>query len=407
MKCDTGHHSEGAASCTCGVDTIATLQCVPDTCEASSVPTNGQIGDCTSTLAHDASCTPTCNTGYTMKGTRSCHLGRLDDDVICIKSIGGAGGIESRILALEEKYDKIDKVCLSDTRRSLSAISPCGHGSNDGNDADMTDVEFAVTHTIDLQGISATQFNTDPLIVESFRETVSTLLDVPLTDIFNIQAISANRRRRSLSIQKSFHFRNLETTSCSVTYSIKVESQKQMEELTSELTTTFSDSTVFTKELQKTMTTNNVISVSPSSISADTTKLPEAAGSKGKNTTSAGGVIAAVVGCVLSFVVVAGIAFYMYQKKQLHSKLNNEPPSIGLSSIELFKIQGSTNSMNPMNQTGNANPVVSTPPPPPPPPIEIHTELPLNWQQVEGVDGPQSNYYWNTVTNVTQYDRPK
>ena len=39
-----------------------------------------------------------------------------------------------------------------------------------------------------------------------------------------------------------------------MTYSIKVESQKQMEELTSELTTTFSDSTVFTKELQKTMT---------------------------------------------------------------------------------------------------------------------------------------------------------
>merc|ERR1719272_2892044 len=64
MKCDTGHHSEGAASCTCGVDTIATLQCVPDTCEASSVPTNGQIGDCTSTLAHDSTRTPTCDEGF-------------------------------------------------------------------------------------------------------------------------------------------------------------------------------------------------------------------------------------------------------------------------------------------------------------------------------------------------------
>ena len=44
------------------------------------------------------------------------------------------------------------------------------------------------------------------------------------------------------------------------------------------MVTTFSDSTAFTSEMQKTMTSNKVKSVSPSNIKADTTAAPEKAG---------------------------------------------------------------------------------------------------------------------------------
>ena len=128
MKCDTGHHSEGSASCTCGVDTVGTLQCAPDTCDASSVPINGQIGDCTSTLAHATTCAVTCDAGFHLTGTRSCHLGHLDDDVACI------GSAESRIVALETalatlqaEFAGIDAVCLTGGNgRMLASNAPCG-----------------------------------------------------------------------------------------------------------------------------------------------------------------------------------------------------------------------------------------------------------------------------------------
>ena len=41
-------------------------------CDASSAPTNGGAGTCTSSLAAGSSCQPTCNTGYTVSGTATC-----------------------------------------------------------------------------------------------------------------------------------------------------------------------------------------------------------------------------------------------------------------------------------------------------------------------------------------------
>jgi len=38
--------------------------------------------------------------------------------------------------------------------------------------------------------------------------------------------------------------------------------------------------------------------------------------------------------------------------------------------------------------------------------VEIEVlELPLNWEEVSGTDGDAA-YFWNTVTNETQYERP-
>jgi hypothetical protein len=53
--------------------------CSGDSCDASNAITNGALNDCTSTLASGATCTPTCNTGYTLSGTRSCTAGALAD----------------------------------------------------------------------------------------------------------------------------------------------------------------------------------------------------------------------------------------------------------------------------------------------------------------------------------------
>ena len=65
----------GTSSCTAGTLTAAT--CSGNSCDASSPPTNGAVGTCTSSLAHGATCQPTCNSGYTVSGTSSCTAGTL------------------------------------------------------------------------------------------------------------------------------------------------------------------------------------------------------------------------------------------------------------------------------------------------------------------------------------------
>ena len=52
-------------------------------CDASGRHANGTVGDCTSSLASGASCTPTCDSGYTLSGTRSCSAGTLTDTAVC------------------------------------------------------------------------------------------------------------------------------------------------------------------------------------------------------------------------------------------------------------------------------------------------------------------------------------
>jgi hypothetical protein len=78
--------------------------------------------------------------------------------------------------------------------------------------AGPTTTDYAVAHTIDLQGINVAQFNSDPLIVQSFRQAIAVLLDVPTTDIINILAQQSKSRRvlRDIFVQR----RNLETSSC-------------------------------------------------------------------------------------------------------------------------------------------------------------------------------------------------
>ena len=56
---------------------------IPSSCDASGAITNGAPGECSSTLASGSSCTPTCDAGYTLSGSRSCSDGTFTDTAVC------------------------------------------------------------------------------------------------------------------------------------------------------------------------------------------------------------------------------------------------------------------------------------------------------------------------------------
>lgn len=49
----------------------------PRPCDASAAPSQGSVGDCTSSLASGSTCQPECNTGYKVSGPSSCSDGSL------------------------------------------------------------------------------------------------------------------------------------------------------------------------------------------------------------------------------------------------------------------------------------------------------------------------------------------
>ena len=69
----------------------------------------------------------------------------------------------------------------------------------------------------------------------------------------------------------------------SVAYDVKVQSRAAMKTMSTKMTSTFSDSKTFTNEMQEKMTTNNVESVSPNTITTDTSATPVDAGTLGKD----------------------------------------------------------------------------------------------------------------------------
>jgi len=80
--CDSSYALSGTRSCTDGTLTD-TAVCNLNPCDAAAAIANGALNDCTSTLAHGSSCTPDCNTGYTLSGTRSCSAGTLTNTAVC------------------------------------------------------------------------------------------------------------------------------------------------------------------------------------------------------------------------------------------------------------------------------------------------------------------------------------
>ena len=66
--CDTGYATTSPT--TCGVSRILKSSVCEEACDVSSAPANGGKGDCGDFLlaGYDASCTPTCDDGYVLKG---------------------------------------------------------------------------------------------------------------------------------------------------------------------------------------------------------------------------------------------------------------------------------------------------------------------------------------------------
>ena len=156
-----------------------------------------------------------------------------------------------------------------------------------------------------------------------------------------------------------------------------------METMSTKMTSTFSDSQTFTKEMQQTMTTNNVESVSPNTITADTSATPAEVNTRGKDksinnddTTPTpddkidAGVIAAAV-LVPLLVIAAIVGAVVWYREHHNNGTKNQEEVVEMVSLEapkletnkLFERRGSMNSINPLvnhttSTTSNAPPEV-------------------------------------------------
>eukprot|EP00933_Yihiella_yeosuensis_P060940 TRINITY_DN63744_c0_g1_i1.p1 TRINITY_DN63744_c0_g1~~TRINITY_DN63744_c0_g1_i1.p1 ORF type:complete len:1177 (-),score=140.24 TRINITY_DN63744_c0_g1_i1:126-3656(-) len=74
-QCDAGFIPDGPTQCNLGV--LYPTKCVPSTCDASSPPQNGELGDCNDRLVHGQTCRVRCNAGYQPQGVSTCNHGIL------------------------------------------------------------------------------------------------------------------------------------------------------------------------------------------------------------------------------------------------------------------------------------------------------------------------------------------
>merc|ERR1719181_2433549 len=106
FTCATGYVVATTTKCEATVVTMGS--CKVKTCDFSTVPTNGAVGDCTKTVGGltAASCTPTCKTGYTASGTRACGangvtpaVGAAGNNFACTANACTAASINAAVSA--------------------------------------------------------------------------------------------------------------------------------------------------------------------------------------------------------------------------------------------------------------------------------------------------------------------
>jgi len=71
-------------SCICNSNWSGASCDIPSGCDVSK-PRNGELGNCTTALAHDTVCIPTCDVGYFRSGVTSCSAGVLIDEAFCLR----------------------------------------------------------------------------------------------------------------------------------------------------------------------------------------------------------------------------------------------------------------------------------------------------------------------------------
>ena len=141
----------------------------------------------------------------------------------------------------------------------------------------------------------------------------------------------------------------------------------------------------------------------------------------GTNDMSPGAIAAIVVVPLVLIMCCAGGAYFALLKKQK----DDEKPGVA-GGVELFDVHGSMNSANPLDNANTCtsspeldtnptnhhvrmssnNPMRATEKETETAAVTVTEELPANWQEISGSNG-NSSYYWNTVTDATQYERPE
>ena len=203
--CDMGYTVSGTSSCSDGTLTAAT--CVADPCDASAAPTNGGVGNCTSTLASSSMCQPTCDTGYTVSGTSSCSLGTLTAatcsanacDASAAPTNGGVGDCTSTLAS----GSKCQPTC--DTGYTVSGTSSCTAGTftsalctvapSPPPPSPPPPAQAAVQATIQLTGYSSTEF--DDAKQTAFKIGMGEYLSVDPTaiTITSVTDVASTRRK--------------------------------------------------------------------------------------------------------------------------------------------------------------------------------------------------------------------
>ena len=79
--CSDGYMISGTSSCT--KDGLLPATCAPNPCDASELIPNGSPTPCTNLLSSGSSCQPTCSSGYSLSGLRSCLAGVLTNTAVC------------------------------------------------------------------------------------------------------------------------------------------------------------------------------------------------------------------------------------------------------------------------------------------------------------------------------------
>jgi hypothetical protein len=94
--CDPGYTVSGTTSCNAGTLTMAT--CSVNPCNAAGAIANGIASPCTNALSSGSTCSPTCNSGYTLSSSRSCSAGTLSDTAACSPNLcNAAAGITNGV----------------------------------------------------------------------------------------------------------------------------------------------------------------------------------------------------------------------------------------------------------------------------------------------------------------------
>jgi len=130
---------------------------IDSSCDASTPPNNGAIGDCTDALASGATCQPTCDSGYTVSGSSSCTSGVLT-----------AATCGAPVLISEEHKCKPNTYIPSANRTCVAAVCTVGecadyiktrsdcsqayfnYGTDNGGCGCITDVDVDCTDSANL-----------------------------------------------------------------------------------------------------------------------------------------------------------------------------------------------------------------------------------------------------------------